>query len=178
MLSSGSPEDNAVGQEKIFKYKLDFYYQSALIYLVTLILYGGIRGSLVEKKFEYVLNDPLMYMIIFFVIMSFITLAMNALRGRRLIIGERTIAFVHRWHERRIDVEEIEWMHVGRELRVQTSGRFQVIVFKLRNRRRLFRIRVGRYERDRELVHEMLRIATMVPKKNRGRWRRKRITDR
>jgi hypothetical protein len=176
--SSGLPEDEVVEQEKIFKYKLDFYYQSALIYLVTLILYGGIRGSLVEKKFEYVLNDPLMYMIIFFVIMSFVALGMNALRGRRLIIGEHSITFKHRWHERCIDVGEIEWMHVGRELRVQTSGRFQVIVFKLRNRRRLFRIRVGRYERDRELVREMHRFATMVPKKKRGRWRRKRMTDR
>jgi len=178
MRSSDSRKDNAVEQEKTFKYKLDFYYQSALIYLVTLILYGGIRGSLVEKKFEYVLSDPLMYMIIFFVIMSFIALAMNALRARRLIIGERSIAFANRWHERRIDAGEIEWMHVGRELRVQTGGRFQVIVFKLKNRRRLFRIRVGRYERDRELVHEMHRIAAMVPAKKRARWHRKRITDR
>ena len=166
-------------QEKVFKYKLDFYYQSALIYLVTLILYGGIRGSLVEKKFEYVLNDPLMYMIIFFVIVSFVALAMNALRNRRLIIGERSIIFKHRWHERRIEVGEIEWMHVGRELRVQTSGRFQVVVFKLKNRRRLFRIRVGRYERDRELVHEMQRIAAIVPRRQRRRrWRKKGIADR
>ncbi len=166
-------------QEKIFKYKLDFYYQSALIYLVTLILYGGVRGNLVEKKFEYVLDDPLMYMIIFFVIVSFVVLGMNALRNRRLIIGEQTITFKHRWHERQIGAGEIEWMHVGRERRVQTSGRFQVIVFKLKNRRRLFRIRVGRYERDRELIHEMHRIAAMVPKRKKvGRWRSSRITDR
>ncbi len=165
--------------EKTFKYKLDFYYQSALIYLVTLILYGGVRGSLVEQKFEYVLNDPLMYMIIFFVIVSFVALAMNALRNRRLILGEQSITFKHRWHERRIEAGEIEWMHVGRERRVQTGGRFQVIVFKLKNRRRLFRIRVGRYERDRELVQEMHRIAATVPKRKKaGRWRTRRITDR
>ncbi len=165
--------------EKVFKYKLDFYYQSALIYLVTLILYGGVRGSLVEKKFEYVLDDPLMYMIIFFVIVSFVALAMNALRNRRLIVGEQSITFKHRWHERRIAAADIEWMHVGRELRVQTGGRFQVIVFKLKNRRRLFRIRVGRYERDRELIHEMQRISTMVPKRRKvGRWRSRRFTDR
>jgi hypothetical protein len=164
--------------EKIFKYKLDFYYQSALIYLVTMILYGAIRGSFVEKKFEYILGDPLMYVILFFVMMSFATLALNALRNRRLVVGEKTITFKHRWHERTIDVGDIEWMHVGRELRVQTSGRFQVIVFKLARRRRLFRIRVGRYERDRELVQEMNRLATMVPRKKRARWRRRGITDR
>ena len=70
--------------EKTFKYKLDFYYQSALIYAGTLILYGGIRGSLVEKKFEYVLDDPLVYLIVAFVAMSLITLVLNLLRNRRL----------------------------------------------------------------------------------------------
>jgi hypothetical protein len=164
--------------ENVFKYKLDFYYQSALIYLLTLIAYGVIRGNFVEKRLEYVLNDPLMYVIIVFVAISFVILGLNALRNRRLIISESTIVFRHRWHERRIAVSEIEWMHIGRETRVQTSGRFQVIIFKLRGRRRLFRIRVGRYERERALVQEMQRIAARVPNKRTGRWRRPRIMDR
>ena len=165
-------------QEKVFKYKLDFYYQSTLIYVVTLIIYGGIRGNFVEAKFEYVLNDPLMYVIVFFVLMSFVTLGLNFLRNRRLIIAGDTVIFKHRWHERHIGVEDIEWMHVGRELGVQTSGRFQVIVFKLKGRRRLFRIRVGRYEREKELVDEMNRIATHIPKRRLSRWRRPKFTDR
>lgn len=163
--------------EKTFRYKLDFYYQSALIYLVTLIVYGGIRGSFVEAKFEYVLNDPLMYVIVAFVLISFVALALNAVRNRRLVVTEDALVFKNRFHERRIAVKEIEWMHVGREARVQTGGRFQVIVFKLKDLRRLFRVRVGRYERDRELVEEMNRIAAMVPRRK-ARWRRPRFTDR
>lgn len=165
-------------QEKAFKYKLDFYYQSALIYVVTLIMYGGIRGNFVEAKLEYVVNDPLMYVIVFFVLMSFITLGLNYLRNRRLIIVGDTIIFKHRWHERRVTTNDIEWMHVGRELGVQTSGRFQVIVFKLKERRRLFRIRVGRYEREKELVEEMNRIAAHIPKRKHRRWRSPKFTDR
>ncbi len=165
-------------QEKTFKYKLDFYYQSALIYLVTLILYGGIRGSLVETKFESVRNDPLMYVIVFFVVMSITVLLLNYVRNRRLIVTANTIVFKHRWHERIVHVPDIEWMHVGREAKVQTSGRFQVIVFKLKGRRRLFRIRVGRYEREKELVAEMHHLADRIPKRKRPRWRRPTITDR
>lgn len=165
-------------QEKAFKYKLDFYYQSALIYVVTLIIYGGIRGNFVEAKLEYVVNDPLMYVIVFFVLMSFITLGLNYLRNRRLIIVGDAIIFKHRWHERRVTTNDIEWMHVGRELGVQTSGRFQVIVFKLKERRRLFRIRVGRYEREKELVEEMNRIAAHIPKRKHRRWRSPKFTDR
>lgn len=163
---------------KTFKYKLDFYYQSALIYLITLLVYVGIRGSLVESRFEYVLNDPLMYVIALFVLMSLVMLGLNYLRNRRLVLDSDSIVFAHRWDERRIPVAQIEWMHIGREAHVQTSGRFQVIVFKLKGRRRLYRIRVGRYERERELVQEMHRIAELVPRKKHPRWRRPRITDR
>ncbi len=165
-------------QVKTFKYKLDFYYQSTLIYLVTLILYGGIRGSLVEKKFEYVLDDPIMYVIIFFVLMSVVVLILNYARNRRLIITHDAIVFKHHWDERVIKLSDIEWLHIGREPRVQTSGRFQVIMIKLKGRRRLFRIRVGRYEREKELVQEMNRIAAAVPGRKHRRWRRPRFTDR
>ena len=165
-------------QEKVFRYKLDFYYQSALIYLLTLIAYGGIRGSFVEARFEYILNDPVVYVILVFVLMSFVTLWLNYLRDRRLIIAGDTLVFKYRWHERRINVREIEWIHIGREAHVQTSGRFQVIVFKMTGTRRLFRIRVGRYEKEKELVTEMNLFATQIPKRRHRRWQRPKFTDR
>lgn len=163
---------------KTFKYKLDFYYQQALTYLAFLVLYGGVRGNFVEQKFEYVLNDPILYVIIVFVLYAFVALGLNYVRHRRLIVTNDAIIFKNRWHERRVAAADIEWMHVGREAHVQTSGRFQVIVFKLKGRRRLFRVRVGRYERERELVNEMHRIAATVPKRKRTRWRRPKFLDR
>lgn len=164
--------------EKVFKYKLDFYYQSALIYLLTLVVYGGIRGSLIEREFRYVLDDPIMYVILFFVVMSFGALALNAYRQRRLIITDDAIIFKNRFHERQVKLDDIEWMHIGREARVQTSGRFQVIVFKLKGRRRLVRIRIGRYEKERELLHEARRLAEQLPARKKTRWRKTRFTDR
>jgi hypothetical protein len=166
-----------VEHQKTFKYKLDFYYQSALIYLVTLILYGAIRGNFVEQRFEYVLNDPLMYVILLFVLLSFVALFANLLRNRRLLLTEDALVFKTRWRERRVAVADMEWMHIGREARVQTGGRFQVIVFKLKHRRRVVRIRVGRYERDRELVQEIAKMAARVPRKRRPRWKRPIVTD-
>jgi hypothetical protein len=166
------------GEEKTFKYKLDFYYQSAIIYLLTLLIYGGIRGSFIEAEFKYVWNDPLLYVIVFFVVMSFVTLLLNMARNRRLIITHDTIVFKHHWDERKIPIHDIEWMHIGRESGVQTGGRFQVILIKLKDKRRAYRIRVGRYEREKELVHEMQAIAAHVPHRTRRAWRRPKITDR
>ena len=157
-------------QERTFKYKLDFYYQSALIYLITMVLYGGIRGSFVEAKFEYVLNDPLMYVIIIFVLVALVTLVINKLRNRRLIITDEAIVFSHRWAEHRIPVADIEWMHIGREALVETGGKRQVVVFKLKGKRRIYRVRIGRYEKEKELWSEMGRIAQRVPRRRTRRW--------
>ena len=157
-------------QERTFKYKLDFYYQSALIYLITMVLYGGIRGSFVEAKFEYVLNDPLMYVIIIFVLVALVALMITKLRNRRLIITDEAIVFSHRWAEHRVPVADIEWMHIGREALVETGGKRQVVVFKLKGKRRIYRVRIGRYEKEKELWSEMGRIAQRVPRRRTRRW--------
>ena len=162
---------------KTFKYKLDFYYQQTLIYLGTLVLYAGIRGSFVEDQFSFVFKDPIVYIITVFFLIAVVTLLLNILRDRKLIVADDRIVFHARHRQREIALTEIEWMHIGRERFVQTAGRFQQIFIKIRGRRRAFRIRVGRYERDRELVAEMERIAQHVPRKRRRTFGRNFMRD-
>lgn len=149
-----------------FKYKLDFYYQQALIYLLTLILYAGVKGTFFENNFTLVFGDPILYIIIFFVCISFITLFLNMVRNRKLIVTDSEIIFQHRFNKRAIVTSEIEWIHIGKERAVQTSGRFQIINFKTKHRRRIFRIRLGRYERERELLRLIEQIAENIPKRD------------
>ncbi len=149
---------------KVFKYKLDFYYQQSLVYLVTLLLYGGVRGTITLDRLPSLVADPILYIIILFVLLSFLVLALNRARDRRLILTPDRMIFHNKFREREILFDEIEWFHIGRERSVQTAGRSQVIVFKIKNRKRLFRIRIGRYERNRELYHEMQHIAEGLPK--------------
>src|SRR3970040_890079 len=120
------------GTEKVFKYKLDFYYQQAIIYLLTLVLYAGVRGSFIEDEFTFVFKDPIVYVIGVFVLISFGVLLLNKIRDRKLIITDLKLIFHNRFHEREVSIAEIEWMHIGRERAVQTAGRFQMIVFKLK----------------------------------------------
>ena len=155
--------------QAVFRYKLDFYYQQTLIYLVALVLYAFIRGNFVEDQFTLIYRDPIVYIMVLFFLVSLVVLTLNLLRDRKLIIQEDRIIFHSRKRERVILVEDMEWMHIGRERLVQTAGRFQLIVFKIKHRRRIFRIRVGRYERNHELVFEMEKIASRVP---RGKHRR------
>ena len=54
---------------KMFKYKLDFYYQQSLLYLLTLILYAGIRGTFSFDQLPSLEVDPILYIIIFFLLL-------------------------------------------------------------------------------------------------------------
>lgn len=152
---------------KVFKYKLDFYYQQSLLYLLTLLLYGGIRGTIAFERLPSLEADPMLYIIVLFVIISFVVLMLNRARDRKLIITEDTIMFHHKFNDRSIAISDIEWLHIGRERSVQTAGRSQVVVFKVKDRRRWFRVRIGRYEHEKELIQEMQRIAGRAPKAKR-----------
>lgn len=148
-----------------FRYKLDFYYQQALIYLLTLVLYAGVKGTFVEDNFTLVFHDPLMYVIVFFVAVACITLLLNRLRNRKVIVTDNEIIFQHRFNRRSIHIDDIEWIHIGKERMVQTAGRFQIILIKTKHRRRAFRIRLGRYERERELLNLIEQISHKTPKR-------------
>lgn len=149
-----------------FKYKLDFYYQQALIYLLTLILYAGVKGTFFENNFTLVFGDPILYVIVFFVFIAFITLFLNRIRDRKLIVNEKEIVFQHRFNKRVISISDVEWIHIGKERSVQTAGRFQIVNIKTKHRRRVYRIRLGRYEREKELLQLIERISVKVPKRN------------
>jgi len=157
-------------EERTFKYKLDFYYQQALIYLLTGIVYAGIRGSFIEDKFEFVFRDPILYVIIVFILISFGTIALNIFRDKRIVITEHLIIFRTKFHERSIQISEIEWLYIGKEKSVRTAGMRRMVLMKVKNKRRAYRIRIGRYERDRDLLIEMQRIAERVPRRTKRRF--------
>lgn len=85
-----------------------------------------------------------------------------------MIVKDDGLIFYNKFHEREIKFSNFEWMHIGRERAVQTAGRSQVIVFKIKGRRRLFRLRIGRYEHQKELIQMVHEISKKVPQ--RKRW--------
>jgi len=63
---------------KVYKYKLDFYYQQSLSYLLVFLIYAGIRGSYFEDRFTLVFSDPIVYIMILFVALSLATLIVRS----------------------------------------------------------------------------------------------------
>jgi hypothetical protein len=108
-------------------------------------------------------KDPIVYIIVVFFLISLTVLVLNIWRGRKLILTDTALIFHSRRRERVYEIGNIEWMHIGKEKLVRTAGHFQQISLKMKNRSIPIRIRVGRYEHNRELVREMEKIARIVP---------------
>jgi hypothetical protein len=157
-----------------YKYKLDFYYQQMLMYMVTMLLYVGVKGWVIGEEFVFVIRDPLLIIFLLFVAQAFVMLILNKIRDRKIIVTEQAIIFHHKFGEQTISVADIEWMHVGRERGVRTAGKLQVVMLKVRGSRRAYRIRIGRYEREKELLAAMEKIASKAPKRAKSRFRLKR----
>lgn len=150
---------------KIFPYKLDFYYQQAIMYLITLIAYIIVRGTFTEERFVFLYHDPIALIMLFFVLFAFTMIMVSRVRNRRIIVEDNAIRFVNRFREWTLTLNSIEWMHITRERKVETAGRLQVVIIKRKGRKRLLRIRVGRYERPDDFVKAMKEIAERVPKR-------------
>jgi len=156
-----------------YKYKLDFYYQQMLMYLVTMLLYVGVRGWIIDEQFRFVIRDPLLVIIFLFVLQAFILLVLNKIRDRKIIITEKAITFHHKFGEQTVAFGDLEWVHIGKERGVRTAGKMQVVILKVRGSRRALRIRIGRYEREKELLTAMEAIAAHAPKRTQRRFRLK-----
>ncbi len=156
---------NALPPEaKVFKYKLDFYYIQTISYLFALVIWAGFRGTFSLPLLPAWNTDPILYIIIAFVLVSFVTVILNKLRDRKLIILPDRMLFFQKTRLRTVLFADVEWMYIGREKRIQTAGKFQVVLFKLKDRMRLIRVRIGRYEQENELLEEMERIGQHIPK--------------
>jgi len=150
---------------KVFPYKLDFYYQVAIIYLITLIAYAIIRGTFADEQFVFVYQDPIFNIMFFFVVFAFSMIVSNRIRNRRIKITDDAIKFVSRFKEWSLPIDDIEWMHITKERKVETAGKLQAVIIKRKGRKRLIRIRVGRYERPDDFLNVMKEIAQLVPKR-------------
>lgn len=150
-------------QERIYKYKLDFYYKSLIIYLITLIVYILIKGRFFHERFEVVVKDPIIYIIIIFIAFFLIVLLANAIRAREIIIDSRKIIFKNRFGQREIEIKEILQVRFSREKRQRNAERsnVRIVKLKLRNRKRLLRIRLNDFQDERELIHEFVTISKM-----------------
>jgi hypothetical protein len=146
--------------ERTYKYRLDFYYISLLIYLTTLILYVLVRGSFSNEKFQVVVQDPIIYIISVFILFFTAILISNYVRARYLVFDDRKITLKNRFGQRELPYNEIVGIKFSREKkegRLEKSN-IRLVKLKLANRKRLLRIRLSDFQNESKLISEFQQI--------------------
>lgn len=144
-------------QEKIHRHRMDFYYQSLVIYLIFFAAYVLIRGT-VGESFRSLYNDPIFYILILFIIIFLFIVVMNIIRAPMIILKDDRIIFKNRFGEREVMLSDIINVKIGRIRKRDEEMTYRIIKLKLKNRRKQLKIRANDFERGGELINEFLKL--------------------
>ncbi len=148
-------------QEKIHRHRMDFYYQSLVIYLLFFVAYVLIRGTIGES-FKSLYNDPIFYILILFILIFLVIVVLNIIRAPMIILKEDRIIFKNRFGEREVLLSDIINVKIGRIRKRDEEMTYRIIKLKLKNRRKQLKIRANDFERGGELINEFLKIKQPV----------------
>ncbi len=153
--------------QNVFTYKLEIYYQAIAIYGVTLVAYAAVVGF-ARGSFEHVLRDQVVYVLAACTLAAAAGLIINVVARRRIEIDDEKIVVASSFHRREIPITEIIWVHIGKEKRMKVRGAFRVAKFKLRNRRKLLRLRPSLFHPEDRLVEALRQIDVKVHRSTHG----------
>ncbi|MFI5144032.1 MAG: hypothetical protein ACHQJ4_00420 [Ignavibacteria bacterium] len=148
-------------EEKVYKYRMDLYYQLLLIYVGFFFVYAVIKGKFFEEKFTLVFNDPIVYILAIFIALFFFIAIWNIMTARRIILkGDRAV-LKNRFGSREILYNEILDIRIGKKRRSMETP-YRIIKIKLMHRRKWLRIRANDFEKGSELIREFMKIKNPV----------------
>lgn len=144
-------------EEKVHKHRMDFYYQSLVIYLIFFAAYVLIKGTIGES-FKSLYDDPIFYILIIFIVIFLGIVIVNIIRAPMIILKQDRIIFRNRFGSREVMLNDIINVKIGKKRRAEEEITYRVIKLRLKNRRKQLRIRANDFERGNELIKEFLKI--------------------
>ena len=143
-------------EKRIYKYRLDFYYKSLIVYLLFFIVYIVIKGNFFEEKFEIVFQDPIIYICVLFILFFFFVMIMHAVKAKEIIFEGDKIIMRNRFGQREIKFNEIIAVRLSRKRRRRgdDENAVRIAKLKLRNRKRYLRIRLSEFYDTQKLMNE------------------------
>ena len=153
-----------INEERKYKSRLDFYYNSLIIYLLFFVAYVLIRGEFSNEKFVILFKDPIIYIILMFIFFFLIVLISNAVKSKTLIFNGDKIVLKNRFGQRELNKSEILFVKFSRERKRRSEEKSQIrlVKLKLKNRKRLLRIRLSEFNNEKELINEFKSITKEI----------------
>ncbi|MCX6165029.1 MAG: hypothetical protein NTU73_09285 [Ignavibacteriae bacterium] len=149
---------------RIYKYKLDFYYKSVIVYMLFLILYVTINGTLFARQITDLYKDPIIYISLIFILFTFFVLIKNAIRAKEIIFEDDKFIIRNRFGQREVLFSDILIVKFSREKKYGSNrkGNVRRVRMKLKERKRYLRIRLSEFWEEKKLISEFKNIVKLI----------------
>ncbi len=145
--------------EKTFSQRLDFYWQYTTVYLILLIVFGVLMGSINEGTFTMDLHHPIVILLFVFMLCTSLNLLFNWFKKKTITVGNDYIIFRTRFKESKYMKSDITKIGIGRKARYRgTAFSLRMIKIRVKNRKYFIRIRPHGYWDEKELIQYISRL--------------------
>jgi hypothetical protein len=145
-------EGKIYDQPVIFQHRLDFYWKFLMVYGATLIAYILFVVFFLDYHIIQIVKDPVVILLLVFILVSGIGLLINLYKNREILIGKDYITFKNRFVEKTYKIDDISNISFGKEKNPKIHGDNRIVKIKVKDRRRIFRIKPNTFWNDRKLI--------------------------
>jgi hypothetical protein len=139
--------------EKKFCQRLDFYWQYTTVYLIILIVYSVLMGSINEGTITMDFHNPVVILLFVFMLGTSLNLLFNWFKKKTITIGDDYIIFRTRFKERKYLRTDISRIAIGKKVRYKgTAFSLQMIKIKVKDRKYFIRIRPHGYWEEKDMI--------------------------
>lgn len=150
--------------EKVYPQRLDFYYQTIAIDAIVLVLYSILRGTIEGGFVTIRLLDPISILLALFIVVTAISLLVNSIKRRFIVIGNDYIIFRVGKKERKYKFSDIERIIIKSEKSIRIRSKYKIALIKLPERKRFLRLRFSSYQNDDKLFQDIVNIKKYIEK--------------
>ena len=154
-------------ESRTYKYKLDFYYKSLIVYMLFFIVYVIINGEFIAKNFSGLYKDPVTIICFLFILYFLFALLKNTIRAKEIIFLDDQFIIKNRFGQRDILFNDILSIRFSRERRRRYERKSDIgrVKLKLRDRKRYLRIRLSDFLEEKKLIQEFRNISKIISTK-------------
>lgn len=142
--------------ENCYKYRLDYYWKSLSLYAVVLSLFIFIKEIANDTKIIEAIYKPIIFLLIFIVAITTISLLVQIYQKKQLLISEDKIILKNRWREKVIPRKSINKIIFIKD-RLNRKNTIRLIKVRILNRF-VLRFNPGYYENEEQLIKDFQSI--------------------
>ncbi len=139
-----------------YEYRLDYYWKSLSLYAIVLSLFIFVKEIANDAKIIDAIYKPVIFLLIFIVAATTISLLFQIYQKKRILISEDNIIIKNRWRERIISREKIKKITFVKD---RFNKKNDIRLIRIRIYRTFFlRINPGYYENEDQLIKDFQSI--------------------